>query len=431
MEPVRTIINKFVEGVNTDIAEDVIKNTLLTGGHNIKLTNDDNRQGVVNKQESYIKELDGYGANLKPLAAKVYDNVIYIVSYDMTQNLIEYGTYPSADLTALPVPDIDDKTSWVRPKVNKYAPLPNYKLEPKVFANPSTVTNIDYAGDTILITLTTNEGQWELVGYSGIAAPTPAFGNSGTDITVIIPANNTQETKFYSISLKVKDDPTHVPDPIDGIVVTTVVFSQIANINAVGHFNVDTINNTTGSSIIVTVTYSSGTGSTGWIISKQVGSGNATATFTPSTDTESGDTTVVLTGAVNDTAIYELIDVATSTVLDTITITIIDALPIVILHYAAEGTPTMIETDSEVTFTAGLTGNHGICWVLGDGDVESTLLPTIDDDVQLINTTGEREFAFIEGLTTDNWYNVRAYYDYPGPGVSYSSMVVVKLGNPI
>ena len=61
-------LNKFIKGVNTDIAEDLLPNGFLSAGHNIKLTNDDNKQGIVQKQESYIKELNGYGANLKPLA---------------------------------------------------------------------------------------------------------------------------------------------------------------------------------------------------------------------------------------------------------------------------------------------------------------------------------------------------------------------------
>ncbi len=116
-------VNKFVKGVNTDIAEDLLPNSFLSGGHNIKFTNDDNKQGIVQKQESYIKELDGYGANLKPLAAEVFKDVIYIISYNSTGNYVEYGSYPSADLSGRYT---NSEGKEVCPKDYVYAPLPNY-----------------------------------------------------------------------------------------------------------------------------------------------------------------------------------------------------------------------------------------------------------------------------------------------------------------
>ena len=114
------LINKFTKGVNTDIAEELLPNTFLSNGHNIKLTNDDNKQGIVQKQESYIKELNGYGVNLKPLAARSFNNVIYIISYNMETGITEYGTYPSADISGI---DIGTEDVVRVPKVYVYAPL--------------------------------------------------------------------------------------------------------------------------------------------------------------------------------------------------------------------------------------------------------------------------------------------------------------------
>ena len=123
MENNNILINKFTRGVNTDIAEDAIPNEFLSNGHNIKLTNDDSKQGIIQKQEGYIKKLDGYDETLIPLAAKMFDNVIYIISYNTTTPHIEYGTYPSADLTTRIL--VDNKQ--ICDKVYSYAPLPNYK----------------------------------------------------------------------------------------------------------------------------------------------------------------------------------------------------------------------------------------------------------------------------------------------------------------
>ena len=136
----KIIVNKFIKGVNTDMAEDLLPNSFLSNGHNIKLTNNDNKQGITQKQEGYIKKLDGYDPELKPLAAYVYNDVIYIISHNNTNPanpFVEYGTFPSADLTTLDVvtPDADGK--YLAEKVYKYAPLPNFKLVPIITAIPA------------------------------------------------------------------------------------------------------------------------------------------------------------------------------------------------------------------------------------------------------------------------------------------------------
>jgi len=120
MNKQQSIINKFIRGVNTDIAEDTLEDGFLTNGHNIKLTNDDNKQGIVQKQEGYISKLNGYPSNLKPLAAMDFDDVLYIVSHDeSTPGVIEIGTYPSAIIS-------DNTNAPYYPKVYEYKPLPNY-----------------------------------------------------------------------------------------------------------------------------------------------------------------------------------------------------------------------------------------------------------------------------------------------------------------
>lgn len=133
MQDGRVVVNKFINGVNTDFAEDSIPNGFLSNGHNIKFTNDDNKQGIVQKQESYIKQLNGYGENLKPLAAKSLNNVIYIVSYNPGDALaippilpyVEYGTYPSL---IIPISPTESNVIGLS-KQYIYAPLPNYLIE--------------------------------------------------------------------------------------------------------------------------------------------------------------------------------------------------------------------------------------------------------------------------------------------------------------
>lgn len=193
-------LNKFIKGVNTDIAEDLLPAGFLSAGHNIKLTNDDNKQGIIQKQESYIKQLNGYGTNLKPLAAKAFKDVIYIISFNSVTNDVEYGSYPSADLGDRG--QVNGKE--IANKVNVYAPLPNYLLIEGITADPVEHFNVSAAGtgDSRTSTITTVSGtDWSLVSTNGITA-IPTTGASGTTVNLTASENLelpvTKSIKFKS-----------------------------------------------------------------------------------------------------------------------------------------------------------------------------------------------------------------------------------------
>jgi len=139
--PIKQVINNFIKGVNADLAEDAIQEGMLTNGHNIKLTNNDNKLGVVQKQEGYKRKVKGYPrkseidfgpdivevTDFYPVAAQEYNDVLYIVSIlkyiDRTgggpgvqHTTIEFGTYPSAGQN----PQLGENNL-----VYEYAPLPN------------------------------------------------------------------------------------------------------------------------------------------------------------------------------------------------------------------------------------------------------------------------------------------------------------------
>jgi len=195
-------LNKFIQGVNTDIAEDSIPDGFLTGGHNIKLSNNDNKQGIVQKQEGYIKIPDGYPSNLKPLAAKEFNDVIYFVSYDISRDdgTIEYGSYPSADLTTI------DQATGECVKVFEYAPLPNFKFTGFVLATPS-VFNLLYAGGTANITnITTHNVPWIVDSISESWITTQSTGgNNGDDLLIDVGFNNSPQGRQGAIQLITTD----------------------------------------------------------------------------------------------------------------------------------------------------------------------------------------------------------------------------------
>lgn len=208
MDQNRVMLNKFTEGVNTDIAEDLIPNNLLSNGHNIKFTNHDNKQGIVQKQEAYIRQLDGYDSNLIPLAAQVYNDVIYIVSYRPQDEgnpiaYVEIGTFPSADLAALPGPT----ENQTRQKVYKYAPLPNYKYTP--YAAPTgsfsseSISGVNDSEHLVTITYApgTEGTNWVIEKISGnaIADFIPASSSlSGVEVSVTINGSDA-DTATYQL----------------------------------------------------------------------------------------------------------------------------------------------------------------------------------------------------------------------------------------
>lgn len=214
MEENNLTLNRFIKGVNTDLAEDMIPNGFLSGGHNIKFTNDDNKQGIVQKQESYIKELNGYGANLKPLAAKVFNNVIYIVSFNTVLSEVEYGTYPSADIVSAP----PVATNQTRTKVNVYAPLPNFKNELVAIASPAGFYNVDSDSPSQLsTTITTSSGEnWTVVTYDSGLTLSSYPAASGTNLTITVDDNTTQFSITRNIIIK----------SVSGDIITTIPVVQ-------------------------------------------------------------------------------------------------------------------------------------------------------------------------------------------------------------
>lgn len=188
MEKNSVIINTFIKGVNTDIAEDHLPDEFLSGGHNIKFSNDIDKQGIVQKQEGYIKKLNGYRDHLKPLVAKGFQNVLYIVSYDTLNDVVEYGSYPSADINNR-YHDSDTNTERA-PKVPVYAPLPNYRLLDAIQASPITHYNISSSGDSLISNIVSNNNtNWTVTSHSSNVTPTPMSGSSGDAITMTLPAN--------------------------------------------------------------------------------------------------------------------------------------------------------------------------------------------------------------------------------------------------
>jgi len=180
------LVNKFIKGVNTDVAEDLLPADFMSDGHNIKLTNNDNKQGIVQKQEGYIKKPEGYPLHLKPLAVKEFNDVAYFISYDIIANdgTIEIGTYPSADLT-------DEISPGVFNKVYKYAPLPNFKHIPLVYAAPQIFYDVATIAPSVLSpVLTTNtDDSWIVTAASTGVTYTPSTGATGSSLNITIPDN--------------------------------------------------------------------------------------------------------------------------------------------------------------------------------------------------------------------------------------------------
>ena len=430
MEEVKVILNKFVNGVNSDIAEDSLPNGFLSNGHNIKFTNDDNKQGIVQKQESYIKELNGYGANLKPLAAKVFNNVIYIVSYNTFTNLVEYGTYPSADLTTAPAIS-DTKSTWTRPKLSVYAPLPNYKTELVAYVYFNDILknkfyNIPYSGQSVTVKITTSTGvNWIATPSSGLVL-SQSTGASGSNMTITVPINITTDKKEYTIDVI----------GVGGTIVTQILLSQPRCNTALGFFSTDTLNGEMNISYPIGVTYTPGpeTPYPSWSIVRQLGYA-VVMSFTPPSNPSVivGYSTVMfrLNNYAGYSGTYSLVDTSSGLVLDRITVTIGSGPPSVELYTISSYGDTYADLHG-VANAGGLSLIRiGFIWsqwsVTGD---PSTPLG-IDDDYPMYNLAyndgrsdvspvGEGSFyATITELSPNTKYRVRAYAEN-SEGMSYS-----------
>jgi len=124
----KPVINSFLKGVNTDISEENMPNDTLSNAHNIRITDNDGKHGIAQKAELLAENLLGYNhADLIPLAAKEYNDIVYFISYNTTQStiqekdVIEYGTYPAAPDQDLSNPNYDNLDV-----IYEYRPLPNF-----------------------------------------------------------------------------------------------------------------------------------------------------------------------------------------------------------------------------------------------------------------------------------------------------------------
>jgi hypothetical protein len=387
-KPETTLLNRFIKGVNTDIAEDLIPEGFLSNGHNIKFTNDDNRQGIVQKQESYIKELNGYGSHLKPLAAQSLNDVIYIVSFNMEdpQNpFMEYGSYPSANLSNV----LTDQTC---PKVMEYAPLPNYKDELIAYVSD----NFMYEGPPRIYTVqitTNNGGDWIVDG--GVPAGVTMSSTSGpssefTPITIEVTAPDSVITNTYIINVRHEF----------GTILTPITIVQGRNKNSVGYFSPDVLTANTGDVPETDVFFTPGLDSTTW----HIGFSNEDncATIFPLIGSEDTHIYATLSGTVGQSGIYSLVDDATGSTLDTISININPVLP------------TVSTADPVVNIQSRGADAYGTVLTTGGRPVTDRGIMLYDNVGGLITSISAGSglgtiHSILTGLTHTTDYSVKAY----------------------
>ena len=457
MEENKVVLNKFLNGVNSDIAEDLLPNGFLSNGHNIKFTNDDNRQGVVQKQESYIKELDGYGANLKPLAASSLDDVIYIVSFDTVNNLVEYGTYPSADLTGASVASNQHRT-----KVYKYAPLPNFNMQYLAVASPNYFNGVpasnitdstvivntasgtadhfdvsavgtlvegnvielaagnalitDITGLTItlstsiafvfeekiyiksqlLSTITcTNNTAWIVDSHTAGLTFLSETAASGTSLSIIVPVNITYSPRMFYVYVR----------SVSGTATVPITITQAPREAASGTFSVHSITGAFGEQFPIDITYERGRYGRGWHImfSPDPITNVDIANFTPNHGTRGTSIIADLNGAPSETGTYLLIDDYSDDVLDTLVATMNGPIPT-----TGSFLPTTITGANGDLFAVNVTyvaGDTGTGWhiVKSSGATSAIIFPatgSLSDEVLVTiePTLGAGVYNLLEDL---------------------------------
>jgi len=418
MQEGKVIINKFLNGVNTDIAEDLLPNGFLSNGHNIKFTNDDNKQGIVQKQESYIKQLNGYNNDLTPLAAKSFNNVIYIVSWDSYTNKVEYGTYPSVTIPENPTLETVVGLA-IQPK---YAPLPNFLNEPLAVPIPrSTSDLLCTSGSPITTTVivTTNTGEdWAVASQSaGIVSLSVLSGTTNSPLTITIPNSNSPTTTEYYVEVKA----------VSGTTNSRFILYQPACPNTRGSFSPNTITGAKTSVVHMTVNYIPGTTSTVRRARIFLNTGFDCATFSDIEFLETATITVTLADVYDQTGTYILKDMDNNATLDTLTVT------------------TLIEPPTDVTITAivdTITDTSGIGYgnVVGAGGgaifekgfevVVDPLLFTDPSATKFIVSTTAALGNFSGAMTPliqNTTYRYRAFarngggYTYSDPGVNFTT----------
>lgn len=86
----------FLDGLNTDLSDFVIKNTMLRLGINIRLINlESSTYAITNIRGTEVSF--HLTAGYIPLAAKQFDNVVYIASINTSTLMVELGSFGSPD----------------------------------------------------------------------------------------------------------------------------------------------------------------------------------------------------------------------------------------------------------------------------------------------------------------------------------------------
>jgi hypothetical protein len=106
----KAVINSFNQGVNSDISEENFSTQSLISGHNIKITSNDDKQFILQKEEGRIEEIDAFPSGVVPLAVKEFNDVAYLVNYNKNTNKVEYGMYPSVYPGGSLITEIDGAT---------------------------------------------------------------------------------------------------------------------------------------------------------------------------------------------------------------------------------------------------------------------------------------------------------------------------------
>jgi len=218
------IINAFMKGVNSDFAEGVITNDMLSGAHNIKLTNFNDKVGVIQKPESYIElPNNGYSSDLVPLAIKDFDDVLYFVSIDKTTldadgyGVVELGTFPSADITGSLYTPIDSVVF----STTSYTPIGIDATNHIDFINPGdaygyTVGATSYFAAKFKDIRYSAEQQPQL-GYADPADALPTEADAGIEVTSVLrltketPGGQTKtQVHFNAIEITPNDGDTPI-----------------------------------------------------------------------------------------------------------------------------------------------------------------------------------------------------------------------------